>query len=360
MSDQTAPPIAPVPTSPVATAPPPPFPTGPSAPNTPAMGAAPVIMGQQGWGMPYLPPDPNVAVRIRGLTKRYGNLMALAGLDLDIPRGSLFGLIGPNGAGKTTTLSVIATLLLPTSGYVDVMGVSPITQPREVRKVMGYMPDVMGVNERLTVDEYLRFFAHAYKRPKNTWDATIEGLLELVNLGDKRNELVDSLSRGMKQRLSLARALIHEPDVLVLDEPASGLDPQARIELRLLLHELQGMGKTIIVSSHILSELEEMCSHVAIITSGRLATSGTTVDLSRRKSGTKLKIRLADGRVSETIVADLEAQRALLYDLVVVQQLPVVEFTQVNEGLEELFLDAVANAPAPVVLMPVPPQQVRR
>ena len=305
---------------------------------------------------PALAPDPTMAVRIRGLTKRYGNVMALAGLDLDIPKGSLFGIIGPNGAGKTTMLSVVATLLLPTSGYVEVMGVSPISHPRDVRKLMGYMPDVMGVNERLTVDEYLRFFAHAYRRPKQTWDATIEGLLELVNLADKREQLVDSLSRGMKQRLSLARSLVHEPELLILDEPASGLDPQARVELRMLLHELQRMGKTIIISSHILSELEEMCSHVAIITNGRLAVAGATTDLGKSTNGIRMKIRLADGRQSETTVANIEAQQALLHDLVVVQKLPVVEYRPVTEGLEEMFMDAVANSPGPTYATPFTPQ----
>ncbi len=304
---------------------------------------------------PALPPDPTMAVRIRSLTKRYGNVMALAGLDLDIPKGSLFGIIGPNGAGKTTMLSVIATLLLPSSGYVEVMGVNPVSHPRDVRKLMGYMPDVMGVNERLTVDEYLRFFAHAYRRPKSTWDTTIEGLLELVNLADKREALVDSLSRGMKQRLSLARALVHEPELLILDEPASGLDPQARVELRMLLHELQRMGKTIIISSHILAELEEMCSHVAIITNGRLAVTGATSDLGKSANGTRIKIRLADGRESETTVTSLEAQRALLHDLIVVQQLPVVEFRPVTEGLEEMFMDAIANAPGPMYATPFAP-----
>ncbi len=341
-----------------------PFALGPPTWPTSAVGSvgvvdAPVFPGAGPLGNYYaptlLPPDPGMAIRIRGLTKRYGNVMALAGLDLDIPRGSLYGIIGPNGAGKTTTLSVVATLLLPSSGYVDVMGISPITHPREVRKVMGYMPDVMGVNERLTVDEYLRFFAHAYKRPKDQWDATIMGLLELVNLSDKRDELVDSLSRGMKQRLSLARALIHEPEVLILDEPASGLDPQARVELRLLLNELQSMGKTIVVSSHILSELEEMCSHVAIITNGRLATSGTTAELSKRRDGIKIHVRLADGRTSEAIVPDVAGQQALLHDLVVKQQLPVIEFKAVTEGLEELFLDAVSNAPGPTVINPLYP-----
>lgn len=292
-----------------------------------------------------MPPDPTMAIRIRGLAKRYGAVQALGGLNLDIPRGSLYGIIGPNGAGKTTMLSVVATLLIPTSGTVDVLGHNPVSNPKAVRKVMGYMPDVMGVNERLTVDEYLRFFAHSYKLNKRTWDTTIENLLELVNLADKRSEIVDSLSRGMKQRLSLARSLIHEPELLILDEPASGLDPQARVELRMLLQELQRMGKTIVISSHILAELQEMCTHVAIIANGNLAAAGSTEELSKRRSGIRIKIRLADGRESETTVTDAAAQQALLHDLMVVQGLAVIEFRSVTEGLEELFMQAIANSP---------------
>jgi ABC-2 type transport system ATP-binding protein len=299
-----------------------------------------------------------VAVRITDLWKRYGAVTAVAGLYLDIPVGSIFGLIGPNGAGKTTTLSVISTLLKPSSGSVSVLGHDPGKSARDVRRVLGYMPDVMGVNERLTVDEYLTFFAHSFRLPRNSWEPTITSLLELVNLSDKRHELVDSLSRGMKQRVSLARALIHDPQLLILDEPASGLDPQARIELQTLLHELRSMGKTIVVSSHILAELEEMCSDVAIIANGRVMAAGPTKELGSIVGlQRKVKVRLIDGQEREfPINSDAEAHQ-LLRALVVEQGLQVIEFTHTGAGLESLFLEVVRGgyAPQPVVPSEVTP-----
>ena len=190
---------------------------------------------------PVGPPTP--AVRTRGLTKRFGDLFAVDDLDLEVPRGSVFGLIGPNGAGKTTTFSILASLLAPTDGHVGVGGIDPVRDPRAVRRIIGYMPDVMGVYDNLRVSEYIEFFAAAYQVPRNRWPALIDGLLELVDLSDKRDAMVDSLSRGMKQRLSLARALVHDPDMLILDEPASGLDPRARIDLRGLLGGAGGHGE---------------------------------------------------------------------------------------------------------------------
>jgi ABC-2 type transport system ATP-binding protein len=284
------------------------------------------------------------AIEIRSLRKVYGNTTALQSLTLDVPRGSIFGVIGPNGAGKTTLLSVLATLLIPTSGTAAVMGTDPVTRPHETRKLMGYMPDVMGVNERLTVSEYLRFFAGAYRLPRSSWQSTIDGLLELVNLADKSTDLVDSLSRGMKQRLSLARALVHQPEVLLLDEPASGLDPQARVELRILLQELQRMGKTIVISSHILAELQEVCTHIAIIVKGNLAAHGATVDLLHTAHRSpEVKVVLADGTSWTEPAADVAAQQALLVDLVVTRGLPVVEFTPTTADLESVFMNAVAE-----------------
>ena len=200
----------------------------------------------------------DLAVQVEGLTKRYGDLFAVRDLDLSVPRGAIFGLIGPNGAGKSTTFLVLASLLTPTAGRVRVAGHDPVENPRAVRAILGYMPDVMGVYDNLRVDEYLEFFAGAYRLPRSSWPGLIDGLLELVDLAGKRRAMVDSLSRGMKQRLSLARALVHDPEVLVLDEPASGLDPRARVELRELLVQLRDMGKTVVISSHILAELEEM------------------------------------------------------------------------------------------------------
>ena len=287
---------------------------------------------------PAPPATPETAIRIDHLTKRYGDLYAVHDVSLAIPRGSVYGLIGPNGAGKTTTFSVLATLLRPTSGSVTVAGFDPARQARDVRRHLGYMPDTMGVYDGLRVDEYLEFFAASYKVPRHRWRATLDTLLELVDLGTKRDAMVNSLSRGMKQRLSLARALVHDPDVLVLDEPASGLDPRARVELRNLLVELRSMGKTIVVSSHILAELTEMCTEVGILEKGRLLASGTPAEIRDRSgSGRQVRVRLADGEERIEVVADEAAQLALLRTLVADGE-DVLEFAEVGHGLEDLFM----------------------
>lgn len=280
----------------------------------------------------------DVAVRAEGLTKTYGSVQALAGLDLEVPQGSTFGLIGPNGAGKSTTFAILASLLSPTSGRVEVAGIDPAVSPREVRRRVGYMPDVVGVYENLRVDEYLRFFAASYGIAPSAWTGLIEGLLELVDLGVKRDAMVDSLSRGMKQRLSLARALVHDPDVLILDEPASGLDPRARVDLRDLVGELRSMGKTIIVSSHILSELEEMCTHVAILEAGRLLAAGAPRDIRTSLSaGRTVLVRTAGGEEQVHQVAD-EGEQVELIRRLVSEGVPVVEVLETDAGLEDLFL----------------------
>ncbi|MBW3645456.1 MAG: ABC transporter ATP-binding protein [Actinobacteria bacterium] len=280
----------------------------------------------------------DLAVQVEGLTKRYGDLFAVRDLDLSVPRGAIFGLIGPNGAGKSTTFLVLASLLTPTAGRVRVAGHDPVEDPRAVRATLGYMPDVMGVYDNLRVDEYLEFFAGAYRLPRNSWPGLIDGLLELVDLAGKRRAMVDSLSRGMKQRLSLARALVHDPEVLVLDEPASGLDPRARVELRELLVQLRDMGKTVVISSHILAELEEMCSEVAILEAGRLLAVGSPRSIGDQLGGARVvRVRLAGGEVQEHTVGSEEEQQALLARLVA-DGLPVVEFTETSSGLEDLFL----------------------
>ena len=284
-------------------------------------------------------PPPEPAVTTRGLTKRYGDLLALDHVDLDIERGAVFGIIGPNGAGKSTTFAILATLLVPTSGSALVCGLDPVTQPAEVRRRIGYMPDVMGVYDRLRVDEFLEFYAAAYRIPRDRWTGLVDQLLELVDLDVKRSSMVDGLSRGMKQRLSLARALVHDPDVLILDEPASGLDPRARIEFRDLVVTLQELGKTVLISSHILAELESMCSEVAIIEAGRLLASGRPSSiLATLGHGRQVRVRLAGGEERTFPVADDAEQEVLLRRLVVDERLPVVEFTTVSTGLEELFL----------------------
>ncbi len=230
-------------------------------------------------------------IEITNLTKCYGELQALVNLNLKIGQGDIYGFIGPNGAGKTTTMRILATLLEPTRGQAFVNGKNVLTQGKEVRRTVGYMPDFMGVYDDLKVFEYLEFFAAAFDIPSKQRKSIVEGVLELTDLVGKKNAAVDSLSRGMQQRLGLARVLIHDPKVLILDEPASGLDPRARIEIRELLRELKKMGKTIMISSHILSELEEICDYVGIIEHGQLVFSGTLEEI-WKKLGTHSKVRV--------------------------------------------------------------------
>jgi ABC-2 type transport system ATP-binding protein len=204
------------------------------------------------------------------LTKMYGDLYALNRLNLTLNQGDVYGFIGPNGAGKTTTMRILATLLNPSWGEATVCGYSIYTGSKEIRRVIGYMPDFFGVYDDMKVIEYLEFFASAYRIKGAARRKICEEVLELVDLTYKRDALVTSLSRGMTQRLGLARTLLHDPQVLLLDEPASGLDPRARIEMRALLKELRAMGKTILVSSHILPELADICNKIGIIEQGCL------------------------------------------------------------------------------------------
>jgi ABC-2 type transport system ATP-binding protein len=213
-------------------------------------------------------------IETRDLTKMYGDLYALNRLTIKLERGDVYGFIGPNGAGKTTTMRILATLLNPTWGEASVCGYSIYNGAKEIRRMMGYMPDFFGVYDDMKVIEYLEFFAAAYRIKGPERRKKCEQVLELVDLGYKRDALVTSLSRGMTQRLGLARVLLHEPQVLLLDEPASGLDPRARIEMRGLLKELRNMGKTILVSSHILPELADICNKIGIIERGKLLFNG--------------------------------------------------------------------------------------
>src|SRR5437773_6285472 len=222
------------------------------------------------------------AITTRALTKIYGSLTALDSLSLVLEKGDVFGFIGPNGAGKSTTMRILAGLLHPTHGSAEVLGRDVLHNGDFVRRNVGYMPDFFGVYEDLTVTEYLEFFAAAYGIGRRDRKKVVGDVLELTDLNYKRDALVDSLSRGMQQRLGLARVLVHDPPVLLLDEPASGLDPRARIEIRELLKELQRLGKTIMISSHILSELGEFCNKLGIIERGKLLVSGTIDDLMAR------------------------------------------------------------------------------
>ncbi|MBA7708387.1 putative multidrug ABC transporter ATP-binding protein YbhF [subsurface metagenome] len=230
-------------------------------------------------------------IETKNLSKNFGDLAAVADLNLTIQDGDIFGFIGPNGAGKTTTMRILVTLLEPTRGKAFINGLDVSKNGKKVRRLVGYMPDFMGVYDDLKVFEYLEFFAAAFGIERTKRKSIVEGVLELTDLQSKRGVAVDSLSRGMQQRLGLARVLIHDPKVLILDEPASGLDPRARIEIRELLRELKRMGKTIMISSHILSELEEICDHIGIIEHGRLVFSGTLEEI-RPKLGIQSKVRV--------------------------------------------------------------------
>ncbi|MGN6387409.1 MAG: ATP-binding cassette domain-containing protein [Verrucomicrobiota bacterium] len=220
------------------------------------------------------PPVQVPAVQTTGLTRVYGNMVALNSLTLTVNRGDLFGFIGSNGAGKTTTLRILATFLAPSGGKAEVLGHDVVHEADRVRHIIGYMPDFFGVYKDMEVTEYLDFFGACYKIPSAQREKTVSDVLELVGLSEKKGALIGALSRGMQQRLGLARVLIHDPQLLLLDEPASGLDPRARIEMMAILQELQRMGKTIIISSHILSELQTLCNRVAIIEKGQLIYSG--------------------------------------------------------------------------------------
>jgi len=236
-------------------------------------------------------------IEIKNLTKKYGNLTAVDDLNLTVKEGDIFGFIGPNGAGKTTTMRILVTLLEPNRGQAFVNGLDVRRHGKMVRRLVGYMPDFMGVYDDLKVFEYLEFFAAAFGLERRKRKSIVEGVLELTDLQSKQSTAVDSLSRGMQQRLGLARVLIHDPKVLILDEPASGLDPRARIEIRELLRELKRMGKTIMISSHILSELEEICDHVGIIEHGRMVFSGTLDEiLPRLGVQSKVRVKVADSQ----------------------------------------------------------------
>ena len=229
------------------------------------------------------------------LTKTYGDLHAIYRLDLTLDKGDVYGFIGPNGAGKTTTMRILATLLNPTSGEASVCGQSIYNNAKEIRRMIGYMPDFFGVYDDMKVIEYLEFFAAAYRINGMTRKKICDDVLELVDLGYKRDALVTSLSRGMTQRLGLARVLLHDPDVLLLDEPASGLDPRARIEIRGLLKELRKMGKTILVSSHILPELADICNKIGIIERGELLVSGDVTEVMKQvRQQTLLRITVTE------------------------------------------------------------------
>jgi ABC-2 type transport system ATP-binding protein len=265
-----------------------------------------------------------VVIKTVNLTKRYGSLVALSNLNLEISEGDCFGFIGPNGAGKTTTIKILATLLQPTWGEARVCDYVVGYQSRSIRPLIGYVPDYFGAYEDMVVQEYLEFFAAAYNINGAQRTKIVEDVLELTDLGYKRDAPVDGLSRGMKQRLSIARVLVHDPKVLLLDEPAGNLDPRARIEMRELLKELRRMGKTILISSHILPELADLCNTVGIIEQGELLYSGPVADIVRKaQTGTIIHVGVTK-----------DAEKALA----ILSQHPQIESVAQNNGFLKVAL----------------------
>ncbi len=221
-------------------------------------------------------------IRVEGLSHHFGGFHVLRDVWFHVPRGEIFGFIGPNGAGKTTTLRMMVTLLEPDEGRILVDGIDVVERPADARRIIGFMPDSFGVYDRVTVTEYLEFFAAAHGVALGARDRTVRAVMDLTELGQIREKLVSDLSKGMKQRLAIARTLLHDPQVLVLDEPANGLDPRARIEMRGLIEELRGLGKTIVLSSHILTELSDMVGAVVILERGRVLANGLVGEIGRR------------------------------------------------------------------------------
>ncbi|MFZ4782454.1 MAG: ATP-binding cassette domain-containing protein [Armatimonadaceae bacterium] len=301
-------------------------------------------------------------IDLRNITKRYDKLTAVDNLSLALGPGEIFGFIGPNGAGKTTTIKILATLLEPTTGTAFVDGINVVENPDAVRARIGYMPDTFGVYDEFKVWEYLDFFAAAYKVPKGDRPGLIDLVLDLTNLSNKKDAYVEGLSRGMKQRLCLARTMVHNPKVLLLDEPASGLDPRARIEIRDLLKELRNLGKTIIVSSHILPELADFCTSVGIIEKGKLLVSGPIDSLIGDNLGARvleIKVPAEDKATASKVLAPLtgvrnvaergefldvqfdggiDAQNDLLLALITAK-VRIVSFGEVQTDLEAVFMN---------------------
>jgi ABC-2 type transport system ATP-binding protein len=300
-------------------------------------------------------------IEVTNFTKRYGDFVAVDDLSFTIGKGEVFGFIGPNGAGKSTTIRFLATLLRPTAGEGRVAGHSVVDDPMAVRRVIGFMPDDFGVYDGMKVWEFLDFFAVAYEIPYTYRKKIIGEVLELLDLTHKRDDYVNGLSKGMKQRLCLAKTLVHDPPVLILDEPASGLDPRARLEMKALLNELRGMGKTILVSSHILSELADFCTSIGIIERGKLLAAGSIQQIQRQlRSHRVLKVHVLDESVTRaseilraesgvgtvesfdhTLTAEFEGQdedMARLLGRLISNGIAVQSFSEEPLSLEEVFM----------------------
>ena len=311
-------------------------------------------------------------LKIDQLTKNYGSFPALKGLSLEIPDGALHGFVGPNGAGKTTTMRILATLMKPTSGTAWVDGTDVVKDGQKARKLVGYMPDFFGVYDSLKCWEYLDFYARCYRIGAAERKQMTRRLLELVQLEEKENEYVDALSRGMKQRLCLARSLIHDPKLLILDDPASGMDPRARAEMKGILRTLREMGKTVLISSHILPELAEMCDSLTILDHGQLVFSGSVEALSDKMNGNApLDIRLTEGCGDENVEAavrclkEMPAVTEILREepyllrirlendadvcpdvlrTLVMKGVPVCDFHRAPMNLEKVFMEVTQDA----------------
>jgi ABC-2 type transport system ATP-binding protein len=300
-------------------------------------------------------------IEVINFTKRYGEFVAVDGLSFAIGKGEIFGFIGPNGAGKSTTIRFLATLLRPTAGEGRVAGFSVTAEPMAVRRVIGFMPDDFGVYDGMKVWEFLDFFAVAYEIPRAYRKKIIGEVLELLDLTHKRDDYVNGLSKGMKQRLCLAKTLVHDPPVLILDEPAAGLDPRARLEMKALLNELKQMGKTILISSHILSELADFCTSIGIIERGKLLAAGSISEIQQQiRSHRVLKVRIMDEKTDSaaellrhdtsirqvetydhTITAEFEGQdhdMVRLLDRLLQSGIRVQSFAEEPLSLEEVFM----------------------
>lgn len=306
-------------------------------------------------------------IETRQLTKRYGDLIAVDHLDLKLEEGDVFGFIGPNGSGKTTTMRMIATLLNPDYGEAYVGGMSIYTHPQQIRRMVGYMPDFFGVYDDMTVLEYLEFFAAAYRINGPQRRRICEEKLELVDMAFKRDAMVNQLSRGQTQRIGLARVLLHDPQVLLLDEPASGLDPRARIEIRSLLKRLGETNKTIIVSSHILPELADVCTRVGMIEKGKMNVDGYVDEVLRQaRRRLRVHVRVRDdadaaarcleehdaveevriernGRIVVTLCRDIE-DYSFLPAILIEQGHRLLEFHEEEVNLETAFMELTRGA----------------
>lgn len=273
-------------------------------------------------------------IQTRDLKKKFGSFEAVKGVSINVPAGAIYGFVGPNGAGKTTTMRILTTLTRPDSGTAVVAGHSVLEDRRAVRRAIGYMPDEFGVYEDLRVWEYLDFFAACYDIPENERKRLVGDLLELVDLSHRREDMVDKLSRGMKQRLSLARTLAHDPQVLILDEPASGLDPRARVEIRELLGALANMGKTIFFSSHILADVEDICSHIGIIEAGQIIMEGSIDELKRQ---------LMESREIVVTVRDMEEANKVIALVNGMQGVKTVELLTPRNGRSRVRVEFVGD-----------------